>query len=326
MLHASHDGTRSFPQGTRAINMPNPTAARAKIPRNGCRMNSVKISYRELYNVASSCGNCLQGIMEALEVKYPKLAIHEQARGALKRFLQKSFLSAIRHKWARARYTTQNFERHHGHWLDHKFWEPPRDPEPARNRSRGRSEDQVAPQPSTSTGSVPPEAQAIPPKATDRVVRQSRRVVVLQQPAPQSKMSRYLGQSEALDGSEPGGSEVPRASEALPIPQVATDAKPTVSGRSARATGSRGRPKKDFVELSERQRRRRVTEVRQALDPQLITAAATVPCFTPAEALAIMLDTDLSKHQYETLRLAILEKCKIEILPSYTRAREEKQT
>ena len=86
-----------------------------------------------------------------------------------------------------------------------------------------------------------------------------------------------------------------------------------------------GRPVKAFKDISERSKRRRVREVREGLDAELIQRAAVPTRFSAEKALALILDNSLSKSQYENIRLEA-KKNRADIYPPYNEIRECKAT
>lgn len=91
----------------------------------------------------------------------------------------------------------------------------------------------------------------------------------------------------------------------------------------ARPLKSVGRPRKNFDECCDRAKRYKKNELRSAYPEELIKAAAIniqekneKNGFDADAALALMMDAQLSKRQYETIRAAI-KKIGFNIFPSY---------
>ncbi|CAH0555140.1 unnamed protein product [Brassicogethes aeneus] len=84
-----------------------------------------------------------------------------------------------------------------------------------------------------------------------------------------------------------------------------------------------GRPKKHFLDCAERSKRHKVKLLRESVESDFLSAAAKFPenfekkMYMPTEqALALITDAQLSKHQYEAFRNAVKD-FGHDILPPY---------
>ena len=85
-----------------------------------------------------------------------------------------------------------------------------------------------------------------------------------------------------------------------------------------------GRPPVEFAESSERSKRRKVKEIREDVDPELLTKAATKPKISPDRAFSYLLNNNLTKAQYENTRALLGEAGLLEVLPAYNNLRGSK--
>lgn len=100
-------------------------------------------------------------------------------------------------------------------------------------------------------------------------------------------------------------------------------------GPSNKRSLSAGRPMKPFHECSERAKRYKVQQLRDSYsEEQLKVAAGKTSAkkgyMDPQKALAMVMDAQLSKHQYDVIR-SVLKDFDCDVLPPYYKVREEKE-
>ena len=127
------------------------------------------------------------------------------------------------------------------------------------------------------------------------------------------EFEQWLRQEFLVVSDDANVSELPGNSEAAELPGPSTSAV------------KRGRPSKTFMSCGTRARRKKIREIQREMDPDLVRNAAETPKLSDDRACGILIGADLSKFQYEYMRLELKE-YGVDLFPTYRRAAEVKKT